>query len=213
VDKDGVFVRVNDTELSWLGYTRDELVGKLNFSTVLTPKSLETFRETFPKFKAQGEIRDVEYDIVRKDGTTLPVLLNATAITDEAGNYVSSRSTMFDIAARKRAEDEVRMLAQLQSVVADPGERALGGASLAAMLDDAAGQVAHAPGADYSKILEFLPNREALLLRSGTGWKPGYLGHATAGPGAESQAGFTLQSGDRGRPEHREALCRYRAVA
>ena len=29
VDKDGIFVRINDTELSWLGYTREEVIGKM----------------------------------------------------------------------------------------------------------------------------------------------------------------------------------------
>ena len=83
-------------------------------------------------------IRDLEFDMVRKDGTILPVLLSATAITDSAGNYLTSRSTMFDITARKQAENEIRMLAHLQSVVADLGERALRGAPLSQMLDDAA---------------------------------------------------------------------------
>ncbi len=194
LDKDGVFDRVNDTELSWLGRTREEVIGKLNFADVLTPKSLETFEESFPRFKARGFVRDLEFDMVRKDGTLLPVLLSATAIADSAGNYVSSRSTIYDITTRRQAENEIRMLAQLQSVVADLGERALGGASLTALLDDAANQVARALEADFSKILEFLPNRDALLLRSGTGWKPGYLGHATVGLGTDSQAGYTLQS-------------------
>jgi PAS domain S-box-containing protein len=194
IDKDGVLVQVNDTELSWLGYTREETIGKLKFSDLLTPESVRTFQESFPKFKAQGAIRDLEFDMVRKDGTILPVLLSATAITDSAGAYLTSRSTIYDITARKQAENEIRMLAQLQSVVADLGERALGGASLAAMLDDAASQVARALETDYSKILELLPSRATLLLRSGTGWKPGYLGHATVGLGTDSQAGYTLQS-------------------
>src|SRR5215813_6582742 len=38
LDKNGLFVRINDTELEWLGYKRDEVVGKLYFSDVLTPK-------------------------------------------------------------------------------------------------------------------------------------------------------------------------------
>ena len=187
---------MNDTELSWLGYTREELIGKRNFSDVLTPESLEIFQENFPRFKAQGVIRDLEFDMVRKDGTILPVLLSATAITDSAGNYVSSRSTIYDITARKRAENEIRMLAHLQSVVADLGERALRGAPLSQMLDDVANQVAQALGVDYCKVLELLPNRDALLMISGTGWKPGYVGHATVGLGTDSQAGYTLQSGE-----------------
>ena len=196
VDQDGVLVRVNDTELSWLGYTREEVIGKLNFSDLLTPASLATFQETFPKFKAQGMIRDLEFDMVRKDGTILPVLLNATAITDSAGNYLMSRSTIYDITARKQAENEIRMLARLQSVVAELGERALRGVPLSQMLDDAASQVAQALGVDYSKILEMLPTRDALLLISGAGWKPGCVGHATVGLGTDSQAGYTLLSDD-----------------
>jgi sigma-B regulation protein RsbU (phosphoserine phosphatase) len=39
-----------------------------------------------------------------------------------------------------------------------------------------------------------LPNRDALLMRSGAGWKPGYVGHAMVGLGTESQAGYTLLS-------------------
>ena len=194
VDKDGVFVRVNDTELSWLGYTREEMIGKLKFSDLVTPESSRVVEENFPKLKAQGVIRDLEFDMVRKDGTILPVLLSATAITDSTGTYLTSRSTIYDITARKRADNEIRMLARLQSVVADLGERALRGGPLSQMLDDVASQVAQALGVDYCKILELLPNRDALLMRSGAGWKPGYVGHATVGLGTDSQAGYTLLS-------------------
>jgi len=194
LDKDGILVQVNDTELSWLGYTREDVTGKIKFSDLLTPESGRNFQENFPKFKEEGVARDVEYDMVRKDGTMLPVLLSATAITDSAGNYLMSRSTIYDITARKLAENEIRMLARLQSVVADLGGRALGGATLVEMLDDAANQVARALEVDFCKVLELLPNREALLLISGVGWKPGYLGHATVGLGRDSQAGYTLLS-------------------
>ena len=196
VDKDGIFVRVNDTELSWLGYTREEMIGKLKFSDLVTPAGVKTVEENFPKLKAEGAIRDLEYDMVRKDGTILPVLLSATAVTDSAGNYRMSRSTIYDITARKEAENQVRMLARLQSVVADLGERALRGVPSSQMLDDAATQVAQALGVDYCKILELLPNRDALLMRSGTGWKAGVVGHATVGLGTESQAGYTLHTGE-----------------
>ena len=194
VDKDGVYVQVNDTELSWLGYAREEMIGKLKFSDLVTPEGVKTVQENFPKLKAQGVVRDLEYDMVRKDGTILPVLLSATAVTDGAGNYLMSRSTIYDITARKQAENEVRMLAHFQSVVADFGERALRGAPLSQMLDDAANQVAQALGVDYCEILELLPNRDALLMISGAGWKPGYVGHATVGLGKDSQAGYTLLS-------------------
>jgi phosphoserine phosphatase RsbU/P len=195
VDKEGVFTRINDTELCWLGYRREELVGKLKFSDVITPNNRKTFQENFTRFKTERAIQDLEFDMVRKDGTSFPVLLSATAITDSAGNFLSSRSTTYDITKRRQAENEIRMLARLQSVVADLGERALGGAPLDAMLGDAAIEIARALEVDYSKILEFLPTRDALLLRAGVGWKPGCVGRSTVGPGSDSQAGYTVQTG------------------
>ena len=46
--------------------------------------------------------------MVRKDGTAFPVLVNSTAITDEAGNFLRSRSTAVDITGRRSAEDALR---------------------------------------------------------------------------------------------------------
>ncbi|GAA6620039.1 PAS domain S-box protein [Scytonema sp. NUACC26] len=118
LDRYGTFVRINDTELSWLGYTRDEIIGKKKFTDVITTSSLETFQKSFPLFQQQGWIRDLEFQMVRKDGTVLPVLLSATAIKDTAGNFLMTRSTVFDITARKQAETELRNLSTaLESAV------------------------------------------------------------------------------------------------
>ena len=87
LDKDGFFILINDTELRWLGYSRDEIVGKVTFRDLLTADSLKTFEANFPGFKERGWVSDLEFEMVRKDGTILPVLLNATAITDSDGNY------------------------------------------------------------------------------------------------------------------------------
>ncbi len=106
LDANGVFLAVNDTELTWLGYSREELVGRRSFADLLTPGSARVFVENFPRFKARGSVKDLEFEMVRKDGSLLPVLLNATAINDAAGDYVASRSTIFDITSRKRAEEE-----------------------------------------------------------------------------------------------------------
>jgi PAS domain S-box-containing protein len=108
IDKNGTFVRMNDTELEWLGYTRDEVVGKKNFADLLTPESLPSFDKNFPRFMAAGAIQDLEFDLVRKDGTILPVLISATAIKDQNGNFLMSRSVVYDMAERKRAEEAIR---------------------------------------------------------------------------------------------------------
>jgi hypothetical protein len=117
VDKDARFVRINDTELKWLGYTRDEVIGK-KFCDFLTAESLHGFEDNFPRFKECGWMHDLEFQLVRKNGTTMPVLLNATAIKDGSGNFVMSRTTLFDLSERQRAEKELRaMSAALESAV------------------------------------------------------------------------------------------------
>ncbi|WP_431066532.1 response regulator [Methylotuvimicrobium sp.] len=105
LDEQGCFTRINDTELAWLGYAREEVIGKMRFFDLLTPSSRKTFEENFPIFKERGWIRELEFEMLRKNGTILPVLLNASSIRDENGNYVSSRSTIYDITDRKRAEE------------------------------------------------------------------------------------------------------------
>jgi two-component system sensor kinase FixL len=104
LDKDGIFRQVNDTELAWLGYTRDEVIGKIKASDLLTPASMENFRKSYPRFIKQGFINDLEFEMIRKDGTTFPVLVSATAIYDPGGHYVMSRSTVVDISERKQLE-------------------------------------------------------------------------------------------------------------
>ncbi len=116
LNADGVFVDINDTALSWLGYTREEMVGRRVYGDICTPESLQLFHDNFPRFKIEGKVDGLEFEWVRKDGTRLPVLLNATAIRDSQGNYVASRSTVYDITARREADRKIQELnANLQS--------------------------------------------------------------------------------------------------
>jgi PAS domain S-box-containing protein len=107
LDANGCFMRFNQTELDWLGYTREELIGR-PFTDIVTPEGRAVFRAVFPIFKQRGWLRDLEYDLVRKDGTTFPVLLNATVVYDEHGSFVASRSTLFDNTERRHAEQALR---------------------------------------------------------------------------------------------------------
>ncbi|MDO8262717.1 MAG: response regulator [Gallionella sp.] len=97
LDPDSMFVQINDTGLKLLGRTREEVVGKMMFTELLTPASGKTFLESYTRFKECGWLRDLQLEIARKDGTRLSVLLNATAVKDAAGRFVMSRSMMIDI--------------------------------------------------------------------------------------------------------------------
>ncbi|OIQ99403.1 cyclic di-GMP phosphodiesterase Gmr [mine drainage metagenome] len=108
LDKDGIIVRINKTELSWLGYTKDEVVGKMKWRNTITSASLHVFQNNFPNFMKHGFVHDLEYEMIRKDGTIFHGLLNATAVYDDSGNFLMSRSTVFDITQRKLTEAMLR---------------------------------------------------------------------------------------------------------
>jgi PAS domain S-box-containing protein len=109
LDPDSVFVQINDTGLKWLGRTREEVVGKIRFTDLLTTASGKTFLESYQRFKECGWLRDLQLEIAREDGTSLSVLLNATAIKDAAGRFVMSRSMIFDITDLNRAEQSMQL--------------------------------------------------------------------------------------------------------
>jgi PAS domain S-box-containing protein len=118
LDADGRFVQINDTELDWLGYSRDEILHQ-KFIDFLTPESQQAFCDHFPCFKQQGWINNLEFQMVSKNGSSRWINLSATAIRDEAGNFIMSRSSLFDISDRKQAEaslhqseDRFRQLAE-----------------------------------------------------------------------------------------------------
>lgn len=107
LDINGNYILVNQTELNWMGYTREEMIGH-TAQEFLPEESREIFRKNFPLFLQRGWLKDLELDFMRKDGSLLPVSLNATALYDEFGKFVMSRSTIFDITERKKAERALR---------------------------------------------------------------------------------------------------------
>ncbi|WP_009632725.1 hybrid sensor histidine kinase/response regulator [Synechocystis sp. PCC 7509] len=107
LDKNGVFVRINDTELKMLGYSRDQIVGK-KFADLLTEESQQVFWENFSLFQQRGWVRDLEFQMLRADGTILPVSLSATAMIDSTGSYLMNRSVVIDVSDRALAEDNLK---------------------------------------------------------------------------------------------------------
>ena len=108
LDRDGCFVQINDTELNWLGYERDELVGQ-PFVTLLTAESQAQFQTQFPQFVEQGQLKNLELEIICKNGSMLPVNLNSTAIRNASGSFIMSRASLFDLSDLKQAESALRL--------------------------------------------------------------------------------------------------------
>ncbi len=105
---DGTFLHMNNTGLAWLGYSSDEVIGKMKLTDILTPEGKEAFQRDFPLLKKRGWMRNIEDKWIRKDGSIFDVLVNTTAIFDEKGDYLMNRCSVFDNTKQKRAEEDLR---------------------------------------------------------------------------------------------------------
>ncbi len=115
LDANGCVVRINQTELDWLGKSRSEVIGQ-PFKKFITDPGKALFDEMFPHFLAQGHIRDLEFRLICADGSTRPVLVNATLIRDDTGKAIMSRSIVFDITTRKKLEQKLEELSNNDSL-------------------------------------------------------------------------------------------------
>jgi PAS domain S-box-containing protein len=104
---DGAIARVNETFLAWTGYTRDNL-GSARFQDLLTTPGKIFFENQFaPLLRMQGSVKEVAFDLLRKDGDRLPVLVNSTVRSDKVGEPLLIATTIFDATDRQRYEHEL----------------------------------------------------------------------------------------------------------
>ncbi|MFN7120718.1 MAG: PAS domain S-box protein [Hydrogenophaga sp.] len=108
LDIHGTFVSINDTELGWLGYSRDEVVGKLGFRDVIPPMDVSLLEARMRKILKDDALEGVEYRMCRRDGSTFHALLSSSAVRDADGKFLRSNTTVVDITHRKAAEISLR---------------------------------------------------------------------------------------------------------
>lgn len=63
LDAQGIFTEVNETELCWLGASRDEVVGRRRITDFFTAEGRALFEREFPRFLAEGRIEGLEFDL------------------------------------------------------------------------------------------------------------------------------------------------------
>jgi PAS domain S-box-containing protein len=115
LDANGLVLRVNDTELTWLGYRREELVQTVHMADLLTPHSRDTFLEGFARVKERRRLQDLEVDMLRKDGSVMPVLMHLTVPENGDGRTVVN-ANLFDITERKKLEQQFRQAQKMEAV-------------------------------------------------------------------------------------------------
>ena len=108
LDLHGTFVSINDTELEWLGYRREEVVGRKNFRDVIPASQVPLLEARMQRLLLDDALEGVEYELRRRDGTTFFALLSSTPVKDARGRFLRSNTTVVDISRRKVAEMALR---------------------------------------------------------------------------------------------------------
>jgi PAS domain S-box-containing protein len=173
------------------GFSPEEAIGK-HIAFVYPEEQLDFLQqEVIAPLKEKGN-HQIEVLMRKKDGEDFEAHLSLSLLRDVSGEAIGMIGYTMDISALKRTERELRARARRQAVEAELGQLALAGGDLQALMDKIVATVAETLEVEYCKVLELLPGREALLLKSGVGWKEGYVGEALVGAKTNSQAGYTL---------------------
>ncbi len=112
--------QVNNTCLAMLGYSREEFIGQ-PISSFMTPDSRALHQRRYVALKDNQQLRGLEHDFMRKDGGTLPVLIDASIVRDAQGDVVSTHATLVDNSERR---DRERQIAEMQQELARRVEEA-----------------------------------------------------------------------------------------
>lgn len=158
LNAEGTLVRINDTELKWLGYSRDEILNKKKFVDFLMPASRQVFKDNFCQFMQQGWVSNLEFHVIARDGSTRWVSVSATAIKDEAGNFLMSRSTLFDISDRKQAEAVLQQQSLLEQLRWKTTQAIRQSLNLSAILNTAVEQMRQTLQVDRVAVYRFQPD-------------------------------------------------------
>jgi diguanylate cyclase (GGDEF)-like protein/PAS domain S-box-containing protein len=119
LDGGGKFIQVNATALSWLECSRDDVIGKQGPEDFFTPEGQCRFRDNFPVFLRNGQIGPIEFDLVSRSGKTRRMSMVATAIYDEAGRFLRSRSVMHDVSELDRVRRALEQANHEQQAMLD----------------------------------------------------------------------------------------------
>jgi two-component system sensor kinase FixL len=103
LDAEGRLLVVNQAWLDLLGYTREAVLGK-PFADFLTPESRSRLAEQLPQSEQPGEVRGVQFDVLRGDGEVITVGFFGRSAHDAHGRFLCTHCILHDVTERKRAE-------------------------------------------------------------------------------------------------------------
>src|SRR6266403_128234 len=199
LDSGGRVISWNDGAERIKGYGAGEIVGR-PIALFYPPEDRDAGKpeQGLRCAEREGRFRTEGWR-VRKDGSRFWADVAITALRDARGGLRGFAKVTRDMTARHRErenEQRVAVMLERQRALAELGLLALGETGLEPVLERAVAMVRDLLQTEFVRVLELLPEGDALKLVAGAGWKPGMVGAATVPLRANSILSYTLYSSD-----------------
>jgi PAS domain S-box-containing protein len=115
LDPRGCIDRVSDAWLALLGYAREEVIGRPITDFMTEDSKARRADADWAVLRQGGELKDVEYRLVKKSGEVIDVLLSARVV-HAADRLMRTLAGLVDVTARNRTEEALRQAQKMEAV-------------------------------------------------------------------------------------------------
>ncbi|MFC0386389.1 MHYT domain-containing protein [Muricoccus vinaceus] len=116
LDREGRIENVTEAWLELLGYGREEVIGRPLVNFIAEASARQFLQTDWPRLFHNGELRDVEYQVVSKAGEFLDVVASARVEWHEQGTPARVLGGLTNITERKRAEEALRQSQKIEAM-------------------------------------------------------------------------------------------------
>lgn len=106
----GTYIKINATELEWLGVRREDVIGLMKPQDFFGPEDAARMEASFADARVTGRTQSLSCRLLGRHGVERDVSLNMSVVLDDDGTFLMTRTVMFDITAQKEAERAVQRL-------------------------------------------------------------------------------------------------------
>ena len=104
LDKNGNFIKLNEAASGLLGYSNDELLGKSFLEKLCSGQNRARIKEVMDSLRYQRTLKDIEIDLMNKDGSAVPLRLSAVDLSRSRSNAEGDLIVIHDARPEKESE-------------------------------------------------------------------------------------------------------------
>jgi len=109
-DTNGVYIYLNRAATTTLGYSQEELVGKMSCFDLMPENEREHLKKlVFKMFEKREPIVNLENNLIAKDGKRISVITNGIPVISMQGELLGYRGSDRDVTEEKKHKDQLQL--------------------------------------------------------------------------------------------------------